>query len=134
MIVYSLLRMVQTLILRPEPTSFDLNIKDDVAGFLGILTKKRDDKSIELLQTGLIDRVLKVMGLEDYHDKSTLSATKVLGKDENGEPCSEPWSYASVVGMLMYLASNSQPNIAYAVHSCARFMHCPKQVHKKTLK
>jgi hypothetical protein len=105
---------------RPEPSSFDLNIEDDVAGFLGILMQKRDDGSIELLQTGLIDRVLKVMGLEDSHDKSTPSEIKALGKDENGEPCSEPWSYASVVGMLMYLASNSRPDIAYAVHSCAR--------------
>jgi Reverse transcriptase (RNA-dependent DNA polymerase) len=119
---------------RPEPSSFDLNIEDDVAGFLGILMQKRDDGSIELLQTGLIDRVLKVMGLEDSHDKPTPLEIKALGKDENGEPCSEPWSYASVVGMLMYLASNSRPDIAYTVHSCARFTHCPKRVHEKALK
>jgi hypothetical protein len=34
----------------------------------------------------------------------------------------------------MYLASNSCPDIAYAVHLCARFTHCPKQVHEKALK
>jgi hypothetical protein len=118
---------------RLEPMSFDLNIKDDVAGFLGILMHKQDDGSIELLQTGLIDRVLKIMGLEDSHDKSMPSEVKALRKDEDGEPCSEPWSYASVVGMLMYLASNSRPDIAYAVHSCARFTHCLKRVHEKAL-
>jgi Reverse transcriptase (RNA-dependent DNA polymerase) len=92
---------------RAEPTKFDLNIEDDVAGFLGILMSKQQDGSIELLQTGLIDRILKVMGLEESHEKSTPSEVRPLGKDENGEPCSVPWSYASVVGMLMYLASNS---------------------------
>ena len=39
---------------QPEPNQFYLNIKDDVAGFLGILMSKQKDGSIELLQTGLI--------------------------------------------------------------------------------
>ena len=95
---------------------------------------KQKDGLIELLQTGLIDCILKVMGLEDSHEKSTPSEVRPLGKDEDGEPCSEPWSYASVVGMLMYLASNSWPDIAYAVYSCAQFTHCPKRIHEKALK
>jgi histone deacetylase 1/2 len=119
---------------QPEPMTFDLNIEDDVAGFLGILMKKKDDGSIELIQMGLIDRILKVIGLEDSHVKSMPSDIKALGKDENDEWCSEPWSYASVVGMMMYLSSNSRPDIAYAIHSCARFTHCPKKVHEKALK
>jgi len=98
------------------------------------LMQKKEDGSIELIQTGLIDRILKVMGLDDSHVKSTPSDVNALGKDDDGEPCSEPWSYASVVGMMMYLASNSRPDIAYAVHSCARFTHSPKRVHEKALK
>jgi histone deacetylase 1/2 len=127
-------RAIQSL-RRPEPTSFDLNIEDDVAGFLGILMNRSSDGSqIELTQTGLIDRVLKIMGLDDSHEKSTPAEVKPLGKADDGEPCSEPWSYTSVVGMLMYLASNSRPDIAFAVHSCVRFTHCPKRVHEKALK
>ena len=33
----------------------------------------------------------------------------------------------------MYLATNSCPDIAHAVHSCARFNHNPKQSHGKAL-
>jgi hypothetical protein len=57
-----------------------------------------------------------------------------LRKDKAGNTCSEPWSYPSVVGMLMYLALNLGPDIAYAVNCCARFTHCPKQVLEKALK
>ena len=46
----------------------------------------------------------------------------------------ERWSYPSVVGMLMYLASNSRPDITSAVHQCARFSHCTKRSHEKAVK
>jgi hypothetical protein len=108
---------------REEPTKLDLNIEDDVAGFLGILMEHQEDGSIELKQAGLIDRILAVMGLKDSEEKSTPADAKPIGKDENGTQCSETWSYPSVIGMLMYLASNSRPDIAYAVHSSARFSH-----------
>jgi hypothetical protein len=52
------------------------------------------------------------MGLEDSHVKSTPSEVKALGKDEAGEPCSEPWSYASVVGMPQ--KTNDDDNKRYA--------------------
>lgn len=119
---------------RPNPTAFKLKVESDVAGFLGILTKKQDDGSIELLQTGLINRILKMMGLEDASVKWTPAETTPLRKDLNGSPCVERWSYASIVGMMMYLASNSRPDITFAVHQCARFTHAPKRSHKQAIK
>ena len=56
---------------------------------------------------------------------------QTLGKDENGPARREHWSYSSVVGMMLYLASNSRPDIAFTVNQCARFSHCPKLVHEK---
>jgi hypothetical protein len=112
-----------------EPTSFELNIEDDVAGFLGILIHHEENGSIELNQSGLINRILKVMGLEEPHERSTPADKKGVGKYEESDPCSEPWSYASIVGMMMYLASPY-----FAVHQCARFMHCARRVHEKALK
>ena len=36
--------------------------------------------------------------------------------------------------MIMYLASNSRPEIQFAVHQCARFTHNPKQSHSNAVK
>ena len=43
-------------------------------------------------------------------------------------------NYASVVAdMLLHLASNSRPDIAFAVHQAARFFHNPKASHAKAI-
>ena len=41
-----------------------------------------------------------------------------LGADENGSEAKRDWpnSYASVIGMMFYLASNTRPDISFAVH------------------
>ena len=36
--------------------------------------------------------------------------------------------------MLMYLANNTRPDIAHAVHAFARYSHIPKQTHATTVK
>jgi len=63
--------------------------------------------TIELVQSGLVKRILKVMKMEDSAAKPTPAALKPLGKDENGPDRQKSWSYASVVGMMMYLSVNS---------------------------
>lgn len=35
--------------------------------------------------------------------------------------------------MLMYLSSNSRPDIQFAVHQCARFTHAPKRSHEQAI-
>ena len=72
--------------------------------------------------------------MEDCTKIKFPSKTKALCKDEQGEPPMERWSYVSVVGMLLYLASNSWPDIAFAVQQCARFTHCTKSSHEKAVK
>ena len=57
-----------------------------------------------------------------------------LGKDPDGEPMSEAWSYPSIIGMLLYLSTNTRPDIAYAVSQVARFTHDPKQSHATAVK
>eukprot|EP00957_Ditylum_brightwellii_P168917 12857045-Ditylum_brightwellii.AAC.1 len=57
-----------------------------------------------------------------------------LPVDVDGPGPQECWSYSSVVGMLLYCACITCPDIAMAVHQCARYSHNPWICHKKAVK
>ena len=61
-------------------------------------------------------------------------AQVALGKDPDGPPMKESWSYPSVVGMLLYLSGNTRPDITFAVSQVAHFTHAPKQSHAIAIK
>ena len=74
------------------------------------------------------------MGMQDCNLDHTPASQKPLGKDNEGPESVEKWSYSSVVGMLLYLVANSQPEIAYAVHQCAQLTHDLKASHGNAMK
>ena len=74
------------------------------------------------------------MGIKDCNAKTIPCPTKTLATDDDGPRHNEKWEYASAVGMLMYLAGNSHPEIAYAVHQCARCTHSPRESHSVAVK
>ena len=121
-----------------EHEEYVLNKEEDYAGFLGIDIRKSKEieGAIELLQIGLIDRILKVLSLDGENTKLRWepAASTPLGKHEEGPGRKEHWSYASVIGMMIYLSSNSRPDIAFAVHQCARFTHCANNQHEIAIK
>jgi hypothetical protein len=46
----------------------------------------------------------------------------------------ETWSYPSIVGMMLYLSTNTRPDISFAVSQVARFNHSPKKSHATAIK
>ena len=90
--------------------------------------------TILLTQTGLIQKVITALGVEDANPKAVPSPREPLGRDLKGTPFSGEFNYASVVGMLLYLCNNTRPEIAFAVNQCARFNHCAKLSHEKAVK
>jgi hypothetical protein len=114
--------------------SFQLRDEGEVGDFLGIRIAKQADGSLLLTQTGLIDNTLKKAGMESAHKACTPASTTPVGADRDGDPFDELWEYATVVGMLMYLAANTRPDIAYAVHQAARYTHAPKASHAVAVK
>lgn len=107
----------------------------ELSAFLGItVSRDRAAKQFTLSQTGLTDRIIAALGLDDANPKWTPTSQESLGSDAQGAPHDEPWNYRSVIGMLLYLSTNSRPDIAFAVHQCARFSHCPKQSHSVAVK
>ena len=114
-----------------------LEQESDAAGFLGVRMEIDQATGLmELKQTGLIDRVIETLGLDigTTSGKFTPAETKPLVKDVAGDPALGDFSYSSVVGMLLYLAGHTRPDIAYAVNCCARYMFCPRRSHESALK
>eukprot|EP00956_Cyclotella_meneghiniana_P001084 scaffold1265_cov38-Cyclotella_meneghiniana.AAC.11 len=115
---------------------FLLEEEGDAAGYLGVEMTKTEEGLLEMKQTGLIDRVLDALGLDTKYatSKWTPAEGKPLTKDETGEPPQSSSSYSSVVGMLLYLAGHTRPDIASAVNCCARYMFNPRLSHEQALK
>jgi hypothetical protein len=118
-----------------QALGYDLTLepKGDMFGFLGI-DFKRLGSSIELTQVGLIQKTIKYLGLENCKPLPTPALKEPLGTDPNGEQFNEPWNYAAAIGMLLYLSSNTRPDIQFAVHQAARFTHAPRKSHGQAVK
>ena len=104
-----------------------------VSEFLGIHIKTSDNFGFQFYQTGLIHKVLEATVMD--HCNGFLTPTKFqadLGIDTNVSEDKIYWpnSYVSFKGMMLYLASNTSPDISFVVHRCARFTHNSKASHE----
>lgn len=109
-------------------------MEEDISSFLGIQIDELEDGSLFLTQTGLIDRILRTCFMQDCNAEDTPASSTTLGTDLLGDTFVDDFSYPSAVGMLLYLASNSRPDISFAVHQCACFTHSPKVSHGEAIR
>ncbi|KAL7474607.1 hypothetical protein ACHAW6_001566 [Cyclotella cf. meneghiniana] len=77
---------------------------------------------MELKQTGLIDQVIETLdlGVGTTLGKFNPAEAKNLVNDADADDALGDFNYSSVVGMLLYLAGHTSPDIAYAVNCCTR--------------
>ena len=113
---------------------FELTREATFSEFLGIKYNELPDGSIDMTQKGLIDKVIAATDMENCNPKHTPALKAALGLDPDGAPMSESWSYPSIIGMLLYLSTNTRPDIAFAVSQVARYSHGPKQSHANAVK
>ena len=110
---------------------------ESLSEFLGIDIKTLNDGVFQFCQTGLIHKVLEATGMEHSYVLPThINVEAPLGTDVNVYEAKRDWpnSYASVIGMMLYLASNTRPDISFAVHQCERFTHNTKVSHETAVK
>ena len=90
---------------------------ENMVGFLGFkITRDVDKGTVILLQTGLADKILMATQMDEWNLKYTPADKFPLDKDSDGDSCCEEWDYRSIVGMLLYLAEITIPDISYTVH------------------
>jgi hypothetical protein len=126
---------VDEMVERLRKKGFELTREGTFSEFLGIKFEHNpDDESINMTQKGLINKIIETAGMTDCNPNWTPASTTPLGTDPDGEPMDEPWNYRSIIGMLLYLTTNTRPDLAFAVSQAARFSHYPKQSHATAVK
>ena len=113
---------------------FALTVEGSFSEFLGIKFDTKEDGSIECTQKGLIAKTLEAAGMTDCNPNSVPALQATLGADKDGEPMNESWNYRAICGMLLYLSTNTRPDIALAVSQVCRHGHNPKKSHASAVK
>jgi hypothetical protein len=109
---------------------FDVEIEDNFNEYLGIKIDDLPSGAKKMSQKGLIQKTLKAAKMEDCNPNWVPAAQASLGTDPDGEDHDQSkWHYSSIVGMLLYIANNTRPDISFAVSSVARFVNSPKKSH-----
>jgi hypothetical protein len=116
---------------------FNIEETGDLCDYLGIHIKRAPDGAIHMTQPHLIDSILKDVGLlraEARGRGTPAMKTKVIHADHDGPEFDQHFDYRSVIGKLNYLEKCTRPDIACAVHQCARFCASPKTSHGEAVK
>ena len=114
---------------------YDIEDKGDITDYLGInFEKVGNSGTVHLSQPHLIDQIIKEVGVERFKARPIPApSSKILGRDLDGPDFAYNFNYRSIVGKLNFLEKGTRPDIAYAVHQCARFSSNPKKSHGDAL-
>ena len=112
--------------------TFKITDEGTLADYLGVKIRKDEQGNMTLTQGHMIESILKDLGIDESSGKTKPTPampSKLLTRDTDGEEFNRSWEYRSVVGKLNYLEKCTRPDIAFAVHQCARFASDPKESH-----
>ena len=93
-----------------------------------------DNGSINMAQKGFVNKIIETARMTDCNPNWTPASTTPLGTGHDGESMDELWNYRSIIGMLLYLTTNTRPDCALAVSQVACFSHDPKKSHATAFK
>ena len=108
--------------------------KYNIFSFLSVSIKQYKESNVLVLtQNILINNILETVVISDCNTRGSPTNFTPLGTDSNVPNFKEQWNYASVIGMLMYLSSNSHPGIQFSVPQCAQFSHVHRSSHEESI-
>jgi Reverse transcriptase (RNA-dependent DNA polymerase) len=128
---------LDNIVQRMNEIGLKITCDGGIEDFLGINIDRKKDGSFVLTQKRLIDSILKDLGLDRTNVLPKLTPTassKVLSKHPESDAFDGHFHYRSVIGKLNYLEKSTRPDIAYAVHQCARFTTDPRYEHGQAVK
>ena len=96
------------------------------------ITRDKQNGTIAIDQRTMIKHMLEENGMEDAKSVDTPALKERLEECKDEKELlqgADVKKYRRIVGQLMYIANQTRPDIAYAVHSAARFMQKPGEKH-----
>ncbi|KAG3235934.1 hypothetical protein PI124_g19044 [Phytophthora idaei] len=115
-------------------TAYGIKDQGLLTQYLGIEMAQTDD-SVTNNQSKYAREILETFGYSQAHAVGNPMETNVklvpLGESEDADTSFE---YRKAVGMLMYLATGTRPDLAFAVGQLSRFVAKPSAKHVGTLK
>jgi transposase InsO family protein len=97
-----------------------------VSNFLGLQVTQHDNGSVFVCQEDYTKKMLAKFGMTDCNPVMTPMEKNYLTV-ENEEPISAGTPYREAVGSLLYLATGTRPDIAYAVNTVSQAVCAPSQ-------
>jgi hypothetical protein len=132
--VYKSPEEVNILTTRMKEIGLLFEEESDVAGYLEVLIDRDPDNgTITLRQSGLAQRIVEALHLDDGTTPVRTPAAAFLPLDKDGESAHEIYNYASVAGMMQYLQGHSRPDTSFAVSQVSRYTFGPKRSHEVAL-
>ena len=102
---------IDAFIDRLKAKGFELTKECNFSAYLGIKFQRNlKNNTITMTRPGLIKKVIEATGMELCSTNKTPTSQTALGSDPEGSPIKETWKYSSVVGMLLYLSTNTRPD------------------------
>ena len=119
-----------------EFRAFNMTDEGNLSDYLGVKVEHLPNGNTKLSQLHLIQQIINDLGYnERTGTKPTPAASTIkLNRDIHGQSMHEEWHYRSVIGKLNFVEKSTRPDIAYAVHQCARFSSDPKESHANAVK
>lgn len=128
---------IEEAIQQMRGVGLDLTVEGDVSDFLGVNVTRKDDGTIHLTQPHLVEKILadlRLTGNDTAIKRTPAKVKQLLKRFRDSEPFDGHFNYRSVIGKMLYLEKSTRPDLAYAVHQCARFSSDPKEEHGKAVK
>lgn len=112
-----------------------LEDQGDIKDYLGINFERTPDGKVKLTQPQIIDDILEELGIDEHWTAKQVAASssKILHRDKSAKEAKFEFNYRKVIGKLNFLEKCTRPDIAYAVHQCARFCEDPRESHVEAL-
>ena len=118
-----------------QALKYDIEINGDIDDYLGINFKRCTDGSIKLTQPHLTQQIIDEIKLSDrlVNKETPAAPSKIMRRSENEPKFNNRFHCRRIIGKLNFLERGTRPDIAYAVHQCARFSEDPKVSHGQAI-